>query len=465
MLRQTKMRLEKDFLGELEVPEDVYWGIHTARAVKNFPIGSVFVPIELIRAYALVKKSAALANWELGYLEESKAKAILQACDELTDGCFDDQFRISVYQGGAGTSTNMAVNEVIANRAIEILGGKRGDYRIIHPIDDVNLHQSTNDTYPTALRVASIFALRSLSERIATLQGILQKKEAEFADVVKIGRTELQEAVPITLGAEFGSFAEAISRDRWRTFKCEERLRVINLGGTAVGTGITAPRDYIFLVVEKLRDLTGLPLSRAEHIMGDTGFLDSFVETSGIIVAHASNLMKIATDLRMMNLLGEIKLPKRQAGSSIMPGKVNPVICEAVIQVALRVVANNYVIGQVNGMGSFQINEFLPLLAYCYLESLKLLIDVNSVFADYISEITADRQACLRYFDMSPSLVTAFLPELGYERCSELAKDYESNYKGKITVREFLKQKLGEELVSCVLSPYNLTRLGYRKKK
>ncbi len=255
-----------------------------------------------------------------------KAEAIINACDEIAKGRFSDQFPVDALQGGAGTSTNMNLNEVIANRAIEILGGNKGDYSLIHPLEDVNLHQSTNDVYPTAIKVAGIYRLRDLAKAIAELQGAFQEKEKEFAGIIKIGRTELQEAVPITLGAEFSAFAEAISRDRWRTFKCEERLRVVNLGGTAVGTGLAAPQDYIFLVIEKLREVTGLGLSRGENLPAETANADSFVEVSGILKAHAVNLLKIANDLRLMNLLGEIKLPQLQAGSSIMPGKVNPVL-------------------------------------------------------------------------------------------------------------------------------------------
>ncbi len=244
---------------------------------------------------------------------------------------------------------------------------------MVSPLDHVNLHQSTNDTFPTAIKVAGIIGLRRLSEAVARLQGAFQDKEKEFGLIVKIGRTELQEAVPITLGMEFSAFAEAISRDRWRIFKCEERLRVVNIGGTAVGTGLAAPRDYIFLVIEKLRDVTGLGLARGENLPGETANADPFVEISGILKAHASNLAKIANDLRLLNLLGEIKVPGLQAGSSIMPGKINPVIMEAAIQAAIKAMANDFIITEAASRGTLQLSEFLPVLADALLESLELL--------------------------------------------------------------------------------------------
>ena len=275
-------RKEKDGLGEMDVPADAYWGIHTERARRNFALTGRTAPEPLIRALVMVKKACALANRELGYLPAEKADAILAACDELIGGAPAGQFPVDALQGGAGTSTHMNVNEVIANRALEVLGFAKGDYARLHPIEDVNLHQSTNDVYPTALKIAAIFGLRQLSESVAGLQNAFQKKEKEFSGIVKIGRTEMQEAVPLTLGAEFSAFAEAFARDRWRTFKCEERLRTVNLGGTAVGTGLTAPRNYIFLVIERLREVTGLGLTRGENAVDQTANADCFVEVSGM---------------------------------------------------------------------------------------------------------------------------------------------------------------------------------------
>jgi aspartate ammonia-lyase len=456
-----KHRIEKDMLGSLELPEDVYWGIHTERAILNFPISGYRVNPSLIKAMAMVKKASAMANLETGYLEEKKARAIMAACDEISGGKLSEHFPVDALQGGAGTSTNMNVNEVIANRAIELMGEEKGNYEVIHPLQDVNLHQSTNDTYPTAIKIAGINGLRLLSQAIASLQGAFQEKERDFGKIVKIGRTELQEAVPVTLGAEFSAFSEAISRDRWRTFKCEERLRVVNLGGTAVGTGIAAPRDYIFLAIEKLRDVTGLGLARGENMMGETANADAFVEVSAIFKAHASTLIKIANDLRLLNFLGEIKLPELQAGSSIMPGKVNPVLAEAAIQTGIKVTANDSIISDVASRGTLQINEFLPLLAHAFLESIDLLISINHLLAGHIIKIEADEVKCRHYFDQSPMIITALVPIIGYDRATDMISDF--NKEGRKNMRVFLEEKLGKELIDTIFSPYQLTALGFRK--
>jgi aspartate ammonia-lyase len=456
-------RVEKDFLGEKQVPEEAYWGIHTQRALENFPISDYKINPSLVKALAMVKKACAQANLELGYLDERKGEAILSACDEVIEGKLRDQFPLDALQGGAGTSSNMNVNEVLANRAVELLGGKKGDTAMVHPIEDVNLHQSTNDVYPTAIKVSAILLLRDLSPAVARVQGAFQRKEKEFAKVVKVGRTELQEAVPITLGGEFSAFGEALARDRWRTFKCEERLRVVNLGGTAVGTGLSAPRSYIFLVVEKLREITGLGLSRGEDLLDATANTDPFVEVSGILKAHASSLVKIANDLRLLHLLGEIELPRLQPGSSIMPGKVNPVMLEAAIQVGLKVMANDSLVTAACSRSTLQINEFLPLLAHSLLESMDLLIRMDGILADHINGITANEAKCREIFDASPMIVTAFLPRIGYERAGALLAEFFSS--GRKNVREFLREKLGADLVERVLSAERLISLGYREEE
>ena len=346
---------------------------------------------------------------------------------------------------------------------IELSGGQKGDYHLIHPLEDVNLHQSTNDVYPTALKVAAIFRLRDLSKAISGLQGAFQEKEKEFAGIVKMGRTELQEAVPITLGAEFSAFAEAFSRDRWRTFKCEERLRVVNLGGTAVGTGLAAPRNYIFLAIEKLREVTGLGLSRGENILGETANADTFVEVSAILKAHAVNLIKIANDLRLMNLLGEIHLPHLQAGSSIMPGKVNPVLAEAAIQTGIKVIANDGIVTETAASGTLQINEFLPLLAHALLESLDLLININGLLTLHVRGIEANKEKCEEYFNASPMIITALLPVIGYEKATQFIAEFSSGSENNM--RQFLEEKLGKELIDQIFSPYQLTALGYKDSK
>ncbi|MFP4529134.1 MAG: lyase family protein [Candidatus Kapaibacterium sp.] len=453
-------RVEKDLLGKMEIPADSYTGIHTARARANFPISDKFIRPEIIRAIGTVKKAAAEANLELGYLDADKADAIILAAGEAAGGRFRELFDLDALQGGAGTSANMAVNEVIANRALELLGRRKGDYSAINPIGHVNLHQSTNDVFPTALKIAAIEGIRLLAGAAEELQGELQRKESEFAGIPFIGRTEMQNAVPVTLGAVFASLAEAVSRDRWRTFKCEERLRVVNIGGTAVGSGLTAPRRYIFLVIEKLRLETGYGLSRAEQIMGETANADAFVEVSGILDAAAANIIKIAGDLRLLHFTGEITLPAMQAGSSIMPGKVNPVICESAIQSGMRAQANHGLLARCAASGSLQINEFMPLIADCLIDSIYILKNIFSIFAKHVSGISANREVCERIFRESESIITAFVPHIGYERCEALAAEFRNSPEDDF--KEFLSDKLGAELVQRTLAPENLMSLGFR---
>ncbi len=449
-------------LGEKQIPAGVFWGIHTSRAVENFPLSGIKVNPCLIRAVARVKKAAALANMELKYLSVKNAGAIVRAAEEVAEGKYSEQFPVDAFQGGAGTSLNMNVNEVIANRASEILGGGKGAEALIHPLEDVNKHQSTNDVFPTALKVALIYDLKALSAANAGLQGAFQKKEKEFAGIVKIGRTEMQEAVPLTLGAEFSAFAEAFARDRWRTFKAEERLRVVNIGGTAVGTGLGAPKSYIFLVIEKLREVTGLGLARSENVIDPTANNDAFVEASAILKANAVNLIKVSSDLRLLNLLEEIRLPPAQAGSSIMPGKVNPVIVEAVAQAGYRVLSNDITVSDLCSKGTLQINEFMPLLAHVLLETTGLLIASNKIFAAHAGGIMADEDKCREYFEKSPALITAFLPSIGYDRANDLLADFRRTK--ETNLRQYLEKKLGKELVTKLLSPYNLVALGYREE-
>jgi aspartate ammonia-lyase len=454
-------RIERDLLGECAVPVGVYYGIHTQRALVNFPLTGTRVPRRLIAALAMVKHACCNANEELGYLDARRAGAIRQACADIVEGTLDAQFPLDGLQGGAGTSTNMNVNEVIANRANELLGAPLGAYDPVHPIDHVNLHQSTNDVYPTALKIACIFAFRHLADQVALLQASLQRKEAQFAAVVTIGRTEMREAVPITLGAEFAAFADALSRDRWRTSKCEERLRFVNIGGTAVGTGLAAPRSYIFLVIEKLRGVTGLGLARGDDVMGQTAHADAFVETSGILQAHACTLIKLCDDLRLMQLLGEIELPALQAGSSIMPGKVNPVLLEAVIQVGLKAMANDRLVADAASRGTLQICEFLPLVGHAMLESLDMLASADALLARHFDGIAANPAACRRYVDHSETIITAFLPQVGYERAEQLLADFHRAASG-VSLREFLSSQLGRDVVDRTLSAESLTALGHR---
>jgi aspartate ammonia-lyase len=452
-------RIEQDLLGEREVPREALWGIHTLRAVENFPLTGRPAPEGLIRAYGEVKLAAARTNRALrAWPDDAKAAAIEAACAELAEGKLTSHVIVDVLSGGAGTSLNMNVNEVIANRAILLLGGAPGDYSHASPLDDINLHQSTNDTYPTALRVAAIRLLAGLEARLVTLQEAFQVKEKQFAHVVKVGRTEWQDAVLTTLGREMSAYAEAIGRDRWRVYKCSERLRVVNLGGTAVGTGLAAPREYIFRVTEELRRICGLNLARAENLVDATQNADVFVEVSGILKAHAATLIKICSDLRILSSgpeagLGEIRLPPRQAGSSIMPGKVNPVIPEAVTQAAMKVIGLDAAITLACAGGSLELNAFLPLVADALLESLQLLERADRMLCDEcVLGIEADEARCRAHVEASTVIATALLPALGYDAMCRIVM--QSRQEGR-TIRDLvvggglLSEARFAELTSC----------------
>jgi aspartate ammonia-lyase len=458
-------RIEHDLLGEKLVPEDAYYGIHTLRAAENFPITGRPIHKKLVMALVTVKKAAAMANTELEFLPERIGRAIVAACDDILSGNLLDQFLVDSIQGGAGTSSNMNANEVIANRAIEMLGGKKGDYSIVHPINHVNMFQSTNDVYPTALRIASIWLLKPLSEDMAGLQDALQQKENEFCDVIKVGRTQLQDAVPIMLGQEFGAYAQAIARDRWRLYKVQERLRQVNIGGTAVGTGLNADRRYIYLVTEKLQDLTGLGLARAEYPMDPTQNSDVFVEVSGLLKSAAVNLSKIASDLRLLSSgpragLMEISLPPMQAGSSIMPGKVNPIIPEAVNLAAFQVMANDVAITLAAQAGQLELNAMLPLIARNLLESLEIMDNAVKIFIKRcVSGITANREHCRKLLEESFSTLPALTPYIGYDAATAAAqKALAENKPVRQTVLEM--GLMDEKTLDKVLNPYELTKPG-----
>ena len=458
-------RIERDSLGEKPVPADAYYGIHTVRAVENFPVSGRTTHPRLIHAIVLVKKAAALTNRKLGHIPENVAGAVLAACDEILEGRLTDQFVVDAFQGGAGTSANMNVNEVIANRAIEILGGTRGDYSRVHPLHHVNCCQSTNDVYPTALRIAAIKLLRPLSQAFASLQEALQKKEQEFADILKLGRTQLMDALPMMLGQEFGAYARAVARDRWRLYKAEERLREVNIGGTAIGTGMNASEKYIFLVTEMLQELTGLGIARSEYPIDTTQNTDVFVEVSGLLKSAAVNLIKIANDLRLMASgphggLGEILLPPVQAGSSIMPGKVNPVIPEMVIQTGLRVTANDAAITGASMSGQLELNAFTPLIAEALLESMEMMTRAVALFEKRcICGIRADGEKCGEHVMKSSVLATALVHHIGYEKASEISAS--ALRQGK-SIRQVLLEEniLPEETLDSILNPRQVTKPG-----
>ena len=424
-----RTRTETDALGSREIPADVLWGIHTLRAMENFPLSGRPLHPALIRALGLVKLAAARTNQRLGVWRDdpAKAEAILAACREMAEGLLDHWVVVDGLQGGAGTSANMNVNEVLANRALELLAGAKGDHGRVCPLDDLNRHQSTNDVFPTALRVAALELLAGLEQQVVALQESFQRQEQRWADVVKVARTELQDAVLITAGRGFGAYAEAINRDRWRIARCHERLRVVNLGGTAVGTGLTAPRRYIFEVTETLRELTGLNLARAENLVEATQNADVFVEVSGILKAHAANLLKICADLRLLGSgpdagLAELRLPRRQAGSSIMPGKVNPVIPEAVSQAAMLVIGNDAALTLACASGNLELNPFLPLVAQTLLDSLDVLGRADDILRRHcVDGIEVDADRCARQVANATASITALVPVIGHERAAHLA--------------------------------------------
>jgi aspartate ammonia-lyase len=458
-------RTEQDLLGKRDVPADALHGIYTERAIENFPLSLRPVNPALIHAYGAVKMAAAQTNHELGWWDALKAQSIETACIEMMEGHLDGAIRVDALQGGAGTSTNMNVNEVLANRALQLLGKPLGDYQTVSPLEDINLHQSTNDTYPTALKVAAIQSLRLLQREVIDLLEVFQRKEQEFARIVKVGRTQLQDAVLITLGREMGAYAEAFARDRWRIYKCEERLRIINLGGTAIGTGLAAPRQYIFRVVDRLREVTRLGLARAENLVECTQNADVFVEVSGILKACATNLLKISTDLRLLSSgpdagFGEIHLPPRQAGSSVMPGKVNPVIPEAVSQAAIVVMSNDQAIAHACAMGNLELNAFLPLVADALLESLDLLRNACRIFRENcVAGITADESRCRTHVEGATASLTALVESLGYEKVQALAAQARATGK---SVREIVTEDgcLSPEQFDKFVSSENVTRLG-----
>ena len=464
-----KTRIEKDFLGEIAVPADALYGVHTVRAIENFPISQQSVHQALIHAYGTVKLACSGTNQKLGVWSDSeKAEAILRAARELSQGLLDDSVVVDSLQGGAGTSLNMNVNEVIANRALQILGNELGDYDLVSPTDDVNRHQSTNDTYPTALKLAAINLIRELEQSVVALQEAFQEKEKAFAHIVKVGRTQMQDAVLTTLGREMAAYADVLTRDRWRIYKCEERLRVVNLGGTAIGTGLTAPRQYIFSVVDSLRQLTDIGFARAENLIEATQNADVFVEVSGILKSLASTLLKIASDLRFLSSgpeagIGEIKLPQRQAGSSTMPGKVNPVIPEAVSQAAMLVMGNDQVLTQAVSYGNLELNAFLPLVAHCLLQNLSLLKNACDILrTKCVNGLEADAARCRSHVESSTATATALVGELGYEKVSEILKSAKAE--GKSIKQVVIEDGyLSEDQFEALITPEAVCRIGNKK--
>ncbi|ARU63285.1 aspartate ammonia-lyase [Tumebacillus avium] len=466
----TGYRVEKDLLGTKDVPVDAYYGIQTLRAVENFPITGIPPHVEMIRALAAVKKAAALANMEVGVLKKTIGEAISQAADEVLDGQFHDQFIVDSIQGGAGTSMNMNANEVIANRAIELLGGAKGEYLHCSPNTHVNMAQSTNDVFPTSIRIASLNLAKGVVTELDNLRLALQVKAQEFDQVIKMGRTHLQDAVPIRLGQEFAAYARVISRDHERVVRSLDNLREINMGATAVGTGLNADPRYIVKVTEHLRSITGLDLKRADDLVDATQNTDAYTEVSSALKICAVNLSKICNDIRLMASgprtgLGELNLPPRQPGSSIMPGKVNPVMAEVVNQVAFQIIGNDHTISLASEAGQLELNVMEPVLVFNLLQSLSILQNALRVFRErLIEDLTANVERCRQLVEMSVGVVTAINPHVGYETATMVAK--EAIQTGR-SVREICLERgiLTEEELDVILNPFEMTSPGIAGSK
>ncbi|GJD55370.1 aspartate ammonia-lyase [Methylobacterium dankookense] len=458
-------RTEHDLLGDREVPEAAYYGIHTLRAVENFSITGTTLAAcpDLIRALAAIKQAAALANHELGLLDRTRCDAIVTACEEIRTGALHDQFVVDLIQGGAGTSTNMNANEVIANRALELLGHGRGAYGQLHPNEHVNMGQSTNDVYPTALKIAAAGAIRRLVAAMAALRGSFEAKSAAFADILKMGRTQLQDAVPMTLGQEFGTYARMLAEDEARLGEAALLIREINMGATAIGTGITAHPAYAALVCDRLSEITGIPLVTAEDLVEATQDCGAFVQLSGVLKRVAVKLSKTCNDLRLLSSgpragFGEINLPARQAGSSIMPGKVNPVIPEVVNQVAFEVIGNDVTISFAAEAGQLQLNAFEPVIAYSLFRSLgHLEAACRTLDANCVRGITANRERLRASVENSIGIVTALNPYIGYRNATAVALEAHATGRG-VTELVLEKGLMGKAQLDAVLRPERLTR-------
>lgn len=458
-----KTRIEHDMLGNKEVPYDAYYGVQTVRAFENFNISGVSINHykSLIVALAQVKWAAAKANMEVGYLDDKVGNAIIEACKDIIGGKYHSHFIVDMFQGGAGTSTNMNANEVIANRALEIMGHKKGEYEYCHPNEHVNKAQSTNDVYPTALKIAFNYANLKLIKSLRNLISSFRKKSLEFKHVIKMGRTQLQDAVPMTLGQEFGAFASTLEEEVKRLDDVTHLFYEVNMGGTAIGTGLNAHAEYKEEVVHDLREITGLPISAAPNLIEATQDTGSFVMYSSAIKRLAIKLSKICNDLRLLSSgptagLNEINLPKMQPGSSIMPGKVNPVIPEVVNQIAYKVIGNDLTVTLAAEAGQLQLNVMEPVIAQSLFENLELLINsMITLRVRCIDGITANVEHCRRMVENSISIVTALNPELGYETSSMLSKEAVAT--GKSVYNLVLEKKLlSKERLDELLSPENL---------
>ncbi|HEK9103873.1 aspartate ammonia-lyase [Bacillus pfraonensis] len=464
-ITKEHMRVEKDFLGSKEVPIKAYYGIQTLRAVENFPITGFRIHEELIKAMAMVKKAAAQANMDVKRLYSGIGEAIVKAADEMMKGKWHDQIIVDPIQGGAGTSINMNVNEVIANRAIELLGKEKGDYFHCSPNTHVNMSQSTNDAFPTAIHIAVLNLLEKLLKTMADMHSVFQQKAQEFNHVIKMGRTHLQDAVPIRLGQEFEAYGRMIERDIKRIKQSSQHLYELNMGATAVGTGLNADTRYIKLVVKYLAEISELPLVGAEHLVDATQSTDAYTEVSAALKVCMMNMSKFANDLRLMASgpragLGEITLPARQPGSSIMPGKVNPVMAEVINQVAFQVIGNDHTICLASEAGQLELNVMEPVLVFNLFQSISIMDNAFRVFTNHcLKGIKANEERLKEYVENSVGVITAVNPHIGYEVAARIAK--EAILSGA-PIRELcLKYDvLTEEELDLILDPYEMTHPG-----
>ena len=462
-------RVEKDSIGMKDVPGNVYYGVQSMRAAENFHITGLNIHPEIINSLAYIKKAAAITNLEIGLLDRKTAEAIIQACDEILAGQFRKDFIVDPIQGGAGTSLNMNANEVIANRAIEILGGQKGDYSIVNPNDHVNCGQSTNDVIPSAGKMTSLRLLKKLKIELLRLHQAFCEKADEFDHVLKMGRTQMQDAVPIRLGQEFKAYSTAIMRDLRRMDKAMEEMCTLNMGGTAIGTGINADINYLKRIVPNLAKVSNMELVQAADLIDATQNLDSFVAVSGAVKACAVTLSKIANDLRLMSSgprtgFREIDLPAKQNGSSIMPGKVNPVIPEVVNQVAFNIIGNDVTITMAVEAGQLELNAFEPIIFYCMFQSIDTLAYAVQTFVDNcVSGITANEARCRFLVDNSVGIITAICPHVGYQKAADIAK--KAMLSGKPVRTLILQEKLiGEEELDHILDPVQMTEPGISGK-
>lgn len=464
-MTDKEFRLEHDSIGEMEVEKNAYYGVHSRRAHENFPITGVNTDREIIRGVAEIKKACAITNFEVGMMDEKIKDAISHAADKVAKGDFDEYFIVDPIQGGAGTSHNMNANEVIANVAIEELGGELGDYSMVHPNDHINFGQSTNDVYPTSGKLAIIRYIDILKEELEKLIKSLDKKAEEFDGIIKMGRTQMQDAIPIRLGQEFAAYSQVLKRDLKRLDEAKKTVSVVNLGATAIGTGLNADADYVKKVVPNLAKVTGLDLTQSENLVDGTQNLDGFVYVSGILKTLAVSLSKISNDFRIMSSgprtgFGEINLPAKQAGSSIMPGKVNPVIPEVVSQVAFSVIGNDMTIAMAAEGGQLELNAFEPVIFYKIFESFRTLKGaMYTLRVNCVDGIEANERHMEELVENSVGVITAIVPHVGYENAAKIAKEAISTGK---PVRDLAIESgiISEEDLNKILDPISMTEPG-----